>query len=70
MNRQYVHLSTDSKTAVQVGARHTDDIDAPPVVLTIDAADAHVGGVEFYQADEAVYLAKRVPVEFIRFPTV
>ena len=70
MNRQYVHLSTDSKTAVQVGARHVDDIDERPVVLTVRAADAHTGGVEFYQADEAVYLAKCVPVEFIQFSTI
>ncbi|RLC87146.1 MAG: RNA 2'-phosphotransferase [Chloroflexi bacterium] len=72
IGRQYVHLSLDSETAIgstelttsRVGARH----DEHPVVLTVRAAGAHMAGVEFYQADEAVYLAKRVPSEFIEFP--
>ncbi|MFQ6101142.1 MAG: RNA 2'-phosphotransferase [Anaerolineae bacterium] len=65
MERQYVHLSPDVETAIRVGARH----DNRPVVLTVRAADAHAAGVTFYQADEAVYLAKRIPVEFLEFPT-
>jgi putative RNA 2'-phosphotransferase len=65
MERQYVHLSPDPETAIRVGARHDDR----PVVLTVRAADAHAAGVAFYQADEAVYLAKRIPVEFLEFPT-
>jgi putative RNA 2'-phosphotransferase len=63
MERQYVHLSPDTETAVRVGARH----DSRPVVLTVRAAEAHAAGVEFYQADEAVYLAKRIPPEFLQF---
>jgi len=61
MERQYIHLSPDSETAIRVGARHADR----PVVLTIRAAEAHAAGVEFYQADEAVYLVKHVPPEFL-----
>jgi putative RNA 2'-phosphotransferase len=61
MGRQYVHLSPDTKTAIRVGARH----DSRPVILTVRAAEAHAAGVEFYQADEAVYLAKKVPPEFV-----
>ena len=61
MERQYVHLSTDPDTAVQVGTRHAER----PVVLTVRAADAHVAGVVFYQADEAVYLVKYIPPEFL-----
>lgn len=61
MGRQYVHLSPDTETAVRVGARH----DNRPLVLTVRAAEAHAAGVEFYQADEAVYLAKKVPPEFV-----
>ncbi len=64
MRRQYIHLSPDIKTAGIVGARH----DRQPVVLAVRAAEARAAGVEFYQADEAVYLAKRVPAEFIEFP--
>ena len=56
MERQYVHLSLERKTAVRIGARH----DERPIVLTVNASDAHAAGVEFYQADEAVYLAKYI----------
>jgi putative RNA 2'-phosphotransferase len=61
MERQYVHLSPDPETATRVGARHDDR----PVVLAIRAADAHAAGIAFYKAEESVYLAKRVPAEFL-----
>ena len=61
MGRQYVHLSPDPGTAIRVGARH----DKWPVVLTIHAAEANVAGIEFYRADEAVYLARQIPPEFL-----
>jgi putative RNA 2'-phosphotransferase len=61
MGRQYVHLSPDPETAVRVGARHTER----PVVLTVRAAKAHAAGISFYQAHQAVYLAKHVPPEFL-----
>ena len=64
LGRQYVHLSPDSETAIRVGVRHNER----PVVLTVNAAEAHAAGVEFYQADEAVYLARRILAEFIEFP--
>jgi len=61
MERQYIHLSPARETAIRVGARHTDH----PVVLTVRAAEAHAEGVKFYRADEAVYLAKQIPREFL-----
>jgi putative RNA 2'-phosphotransferase len=61
IERQYVHLSTDPATAVEVGTRHAER----PVILTVRAADAHAAGVVFYQADEAVYLVKYIPPEFL-----
>ncbi|MBN1976567.1 MAG: RNA 2'-phosphotransferase [Anaerolineae bacterium] len=64
MGRQYVHLSPDPGTAARVGARR----DERPVILTVRAAEAHAAGVVFHQADEAVYLAKHVPVEFVEMP--
>ena len=64
MERQYVHLSPDPETAAHVGARHDD----PPVILAVRAAEAYAAGVEFYRADEAVYLAKHVPAEFLDVP--
>ncbi len=64
MECQYVHLSPDPETAIRVGARHHDE---QPVVLTVRAAEAHAAGIEFYQADEAVYLAKQIPPEFLEW---
>jgi putative RNA 2'-phosphotransferase len=64
MGRQYVHLSPDPGTATRVGARH----DERPIILTVRAAEAHAAGVVFHQADEAVYLAKRVPAKFVEIP--
>jgi putative RNA 2'-phosphotransferase len=65
MERQYVHLSPDPETAIRVGVRHADR----PVILTVRAAEAHAAGIEFYQADEAVYLAKLIPTEFVEAAT-
>ena len=64
MGRQYVHLSLDPETAARVGSRHT----AHPVVLTVRAAEAHAAGIEFYRAEESVYLARRVPPDFLELP--
>ena len=64
MGRKYVHLSPDPETATRVGVRHDDQ----PVVLSIRAAEAHAAGVVFHQADETVYLAKRVPAVFVESP--
>jgi putative RNA 2'-phosphotransferase len=64
MERQYVHLSPDPHTAALVSVRHDEE----PVVITVRAAEAHAAGIEFYQADEAVYLAKSIPAEFVELP--
>jgi putative RNA 2'-phosphotransferase len=61
MERQYVHLSTDPRTAVGVGGRHAER----PVVVTIRAAEAHAAGIEFYRAGEAIYLTKQIPPAFL-----
>ena len=62
MGRQYVHLSVDSKTAVQVGKRKDEN----PVILIIEAANAHNNGVTFYQGNAKVVLADYVPHVFIQ----
>ena len=64
MERQYVHLSPDPEIATRVGARHDDR----PVILTVRAAEAHAAGIAFHQADGSVYLAKRIPVEYLEIP--
>jgi len=61
MERQYVHLSPDRETAIRIGVPHAGE----PVVLTIRATEAHAAGIEFYRADDQVYLAHCIPPEYL-----
>ncbi|CVI70063.1 RNA 2'-phosphotransferase [Clostridiales bacterium CHKCI001] len=59
--RQYVHLSQDMETAYNVAKRH----DKKPVILKIDAKQAWEDGVKFYYGNEKVWLANKIPSEYI-----
>jgi len=68
-NRQYVHLSADRKSAIQVGQRH-----GKPVVLNIPAKQMYRDGFIFYQpvrsrsseqSDTGIWLTKQVPASYI-----
>jgi putative RNA 2'-phosphotransferase len=61
MRRQYVHLSSDPKTAWAVAARHGANV----VLLKVRAHDAHESGVRFYNPWEVIWLADVVPPQFI-----
>lgn len=61
MDRQYVHLSTDEKTAYEVGRRHSRD----PVMLKINALQASEEGINFYRGNESIWLADEIPPQFI-----
>lgn len=61
-SRQYVHLTTNREEAEGVGRRHGRDF----VMLVIRAADAHVSGVTFFQADQERFLVRHIPPEFIK----
>ena len=61
MGRQYVHLSVDTDTAVQVGKRRDDE----PVILCIDAAKACADGIVFYKGNDKVVLADYVSHKYI-----
>lgn len=58
--RHHVHLSVDRQTATRVGARR-----GRPVVLTVDAAAMHRAGHKFLVSANGVWLADRVPPEFL-----
>lgn len=60
-NRQYVHLSEDKDTAVNVGQRH-----GKPVILTISAAQMHQQGHQFFQAKNGVWLTKQIEARFLQ----
>lgn len=62
LSRQYVHLSSNEDTAIQVGLRHGE-----PVILVIKALHMHEQGYKFYQADNGVWLTKAIPNQFIKF---
>jgi putative RNA 2'-phosphotransferase len=64
MTRQYVHLSTDVDTALAVGKRKS----MTPIILRVQARQASEKGVQFYIGNEKVWLADRVPPEFIVVP--
>lgn len=61
MGRQYVHLSTDTITAEQVGKRKTPE----PVILHVRADEAYKSGVLFYRGNDLVWLADVIAPEFI-----
>src|ERR1043166_5055092 len=62
MQRHDVHLSTETKVTVQVGARH-----GKPVLLIIRAGDMHRAGHVFRCSANGVWLVNHVPAEFIDF---
>ena len=62
MSRQYVHLSADRETAVQVGSRRRRTL----AMLVVDAGLAHREGVAFYDAGRGVWLADAVPARYVR----
>jgi putative RNA 2'-phosphotransferase len=61
MGRQYVHLSVDEVTAAEVGRRKA----RKPTILRVLAANAQAEGTRFYEGNEKVWLADRVPPEHI-----
>jgi putative RNA 2'-phosphotransferase len=68
MNRQYVHLSTDKNTAIQVGKRKIDlKKQIEPVVIVISAVEAYITGAHrFYQATNLVWLTDYIHPNFMR----
>ena len=62
-NRQYVHLSPDSDTAMGVGRRH-----GKPIVLKVESGRMHSDGHEFYLSSSGIWLTEYVPPEYLVFP--
>lgn len=60
MTRLYVHLSSDMKTAIDVGSRH-----GKPVVFSIDAKQMYNDGIKFYLSNNGVWLTKYVDVKYL-----
>jgi putative RNA 2'-phosphotransferase len=62
MSRQYVHLSADAATALEVGRRKS----GVPVLIEVAARLASESGVAFFIGNQKVWLADVVPSRFIR----
>lgn len=60
MSRLYVHLSSDVKTAIDVGKRH-----GKPVLLTVNTQEMVEDGYQFYLSNNNVWLVKEVPVKYL-----
>lgn len=60
MKRQYVHMSTDIETAIQVGKRR----DNKPVILKIDAKRAQEDGIIFYEGNDKTWLCDELPAKY------
>jgi putative RNA 2'-phosphotransferase len=61
MGRQFVHLSVNRAAAEAVGARKASE----PAIVVVAARAAAEAAVAFYVGNEKVWLADRVPAEFI-----
>lgn len=59
--RQYVHMTTNTDTARIVAARRTQ----MPIILKINALEAHAAGVVFHQPEAEHYLARAIPSTFL-----
>jgi putative RNA 2'-phosphotransferase len=60
-SRQYVHLSTSIEVAKSVGERH-----GKPVIFEIDCKKMANDGIEFYCADNGVWLTETVHKKYLK----
>jgi putative RNA 2'-phosphotransferase len=61
MQRKYVHLSSDARSAIVVGSRK----ELYPIILSVDAEKAYGNGIIFYFANGDTWLTKFIPSKFI-----
>ncbi|OHT15129.1 putative RNA 2'-phosphotransferase [Tritrichomonas foetus] len=60
-SRNYVHLSIDVQTAMNVGRRH-----GKPVVLEIDTQSMKNDGMLFYLAENGVWLSNDIDIKYLK----
>lgn len=60
MSRNFVHISNDLKTAIQVGKRH-----GQPVILLFRAEDFIADGNKLYLSENGVWQAEYIPPEYL-----
>lgn len=62
MDRDFVHLSANSKIAFQVGKRR----DPHPVIFEVAARKASDSGIIFYSTKSAIWLVDAMPAAFLK----
>lgn len=62
-SRQFVHLSINKSTALQVGKRY-----GKPLLLEIEALAMSRRGHEFFMSANGIWLTRAVPTTYLRFP--
>ncbi|WP_207424617.1 RNA 2'-phosphotransferase [Desertivirga brevis] len=60
-SRHHVHLSSDIKTAIDVGSRH-----GKPFVFEVLAGQMHRDKFEFFLSENKVWLTSHVPVRYLK----
>ncbi len=60
-DRAFVHLSETYEQAMEAGGQRTND----PIIIEIDAEGAIADGIEIMKAGKRVYVARRVPSQFM-----
>lgn len=63
-SRDYVHLSSDKDTAVDVGLRHAKSLDKV-IVFKIDTQKMISDGFKFYVAENGVWLIEYIPPQYV-----
>ena len=58
--RDFVHLSSDTETAINVGSRHGE-----PVVFKVLVDEMRADGFIFYQSTNGVWLINHVPAKYL-----
>ena len=58
--RQHVHLSRDTETAIKVGIRH-----GKPAIFEVYSLQMHIDGFKFFLSDNGVWLTDSVPSKYL-----
>lgn len=66
MKRLYVHLSSNTDVALMVARRKGHN----SFIITINAIEAFNNGINFYFANDYIWLADYIPSEFIEIPNI
>ncbi|MBA3977784.1 MAG: hypothetical protein H0X50_06290 [Nitrosopumilus sp.] len=56
MKRQYVHLSSDVDTAIDVGKR----MDESPIVFSVNSKESYLDGVLVFVGSQTVWLSENI----------